>query len=246
MVKTSFKGLKIKVSRQEALDSIKNYVYSFGWSSFKFVEIDRLKVFMIPFYLFHFDVFKSDENNKVFDQTSGVLSLDAVKNKLDAKVSRFFGLHEVVEKIDLDSDSLEYKLLESKISDDKAEEIIKVKLASKFGVPRENVIISGKELLFIPVYYSEIELNGENFLIKVNGFDGEIFSNKKLPVKQKDLNELFSETINDLKQPNNWINYSTSSVSTAVNANSGVLFQFMVLILVLLIIIVVFVLLGWF
>jgi hypothetical protein len=243
----SMKGLKINISTQQALDSIKDYVISFGWTFFKFKEMDRLKLFMIPFYLFHFDVFKTIKNQgkeTVSDETSGVLSLDAAKNKLDAQVARFFGLHEPIEKIDLNIDSLDYKILESNISDEKAEEIIKVKLASKFNVSLENIIVSGKKLLFIPVYYSEIELNNEFFVIKVNGFDGKVFSDKLIPVRKKNLSQLFSETITDLKQPDKWANYSTGSISSVLKVNSGILFQFSVIVLILLMIAVFLVFIG--
>ncbi|MBN2127498.1 MAG: hypothetical protein JW703_03860 [Candidatus Diapherotrites archaeon] len=241
------KGLKVNISRQKVLDSVKEYVNSFGWSEFKYKKLDRLNLFMIPFYLFHFDIFKSvkeGDKEKILDQTSGVLSLDAARNKLDAQVARFFGHHEAVEKIELTDDSPEYKILDSNITFDKAEEIIKIKLASQFNIPRDNVIISGNELLFIPIYFTEIELNSETFVLKINGFDGKLFSDKLIPARKKELNQLFNETIDDLQHPNKWVEYSAGSLSSAVHANSGILFQFVVLVLVLIIIAVLLIFAG--
>ncbi|MFH1587782.1 MAG: hypothetical protein ABIA76_00395 [Candidatus Diapherotrites archaeon] len=240
-------SLKVIVSRQESLTKINEFVSSFGWSSFSFSGLQRLELILVPFYFFHFDAFKTQSvegKEKVIDETSGKLALDAVKNEFNSNFSKFFGSHKVIEEQPVSAER-DAKIIFPSVAFDKAEEVIKVKLASRFKLGKENIVVSGLKLVFIPFYVSQINLNEEKYELKINAFTGETTCDKSIPVRPKEFNEIVSETMHELSDPLSWGEYAFDSIETLADEKTGLTIKLGTLLVGLAILVLILVLIGF-
>ena len=164
----------------------------------------------IPNYFFHYEIFSEsvnkETNQKKIDKTqTKKAAINANSGSIEPGLEGFpekfpviasdqiqlpNGVHESSKKINLQ---------ESEIKG-----IANLKIASLEGVAKENVIITGIELFYVPYWIAKLELDNEKIELKANAVNGKMAGNEKISERLKTLKELVFETFDDLHDPLEW------------------------------------------
>lgn len=169
-------------------------------------ELQEYSFEFTPYYVFEFEAF-SEKEKIVSENFSGKTALNAFSKELEDIAEFFSG--KMVQEI---PGEISFKVLPEKLSGKDVEKLASIRLSKKLSVPKENIIVSEIEEFFLPKWIAKISLNGKNHSLKINLFTSKISSSPEIPLKEKNWKEITSETIEELKEPKAWIEYSSSIV----------------------------------
>ena len=185
------------------------------WNNFSF---STSTLIFVPYWFFSYDIFEEDKKTKLV--SSGSNALNAFSREFEKKVSDL-EMIESVSKTNSVDENIEFRVLESKLSEQEAREIIPIKIASQENISRANLILSGLETFFVPIWIINIDLQERVISLRVNATTGEIINADSVPNREKGFSELAKETINELATPNGWFEYSVGVISSFSNGVSG-------------------------
>ncbi len=194
---------------------IESMVKGKSWTKF---EVADISLVYIPFWIFNYDAYSeapSEEGEKVVSALeSGKMALNAFTNELDENVGFLYdsGDAEMQQKPTAD---YPFKIQRPKIRESDAKEITSLRLAAQLGLKKENVIISGLELVYLPIWFTWVTVAEGTYKLQINAVSGEILNEEQVPEREKGWLEVTSETLQDLKQPGVWIEY-TQQIGTGV------------------------------
>lgn len=198
----------INFTLEQAVEMIESMVQGKQWHKF---EVGDLKLVYIPYWVFSYDTFSEivDEqgNKTVSDTSSGKMALDAFTNELSEDVAYLADSSEA-ELQDKIETEYPHEIQRPKVRESAAKRIIPVRLAAQFGLGKENVIVSGLELVYIPIWYAWLTVAEGTFKIEINAYTGEMSNAEEVPEREKGWLELTNETFEELKQPGAWVEYS--------------------------------------
>jgi hypothetical protein len=172
-------------------------------------EIGTMKLVLIPYFFFNYHYYtqKEENNQLVVDETiDGKLVLNANKLKIEKDLLKLF--EQNVKKITNDAPKLEFVELETLVGKIHQNEILQIKTAEEFNIPKNQVAISSVNKYYLPMYETFITINKENYRININALDGNIHGVDKVPEREKGFLEITRETLNELKDPKVWLKYS--------------------------------------
>jgi len=210
---------KVKIPLENAISLIDSSIKSKHWDNFSVAE---LKLVYTPFWFFSFDAFEQKENKAISKHHTGKKTLNAKTNELSDFLAGFPEKDEAVIEKEV-SKEFPSEILDAKISSQEAKEVASVRIASNLGFVKENVLISGLELFFVPLWVTFVTVNNQNFRIQINAVSGDTSGAEKVPEREKGFLEITQETINDLKSPGAWVEYSkqASKGVTSVFSKGG-------------------------
>ena len=158
----------------------------------------------VPYWFFNFDVFHGTAE-KHSSHSKNSSSLNAVSREFDAGVAEL--LHSGEKPSDFQPLNGEHglKVFPSRLSAKEALELIRSKLALQEKVSKDNVVVSGLELFFVPFWIVVAPLGaGKSVELKVNAASGKILNPEAVPEREKEFSEAFSEALSDLSAPEKW------------------------------------------
>lgn len=211
---------------EQAVAEIESMVKGRYWHDF---EVGELKLVYTPFWTFSYDAFTEapgapasgegeDEESIgaggraagriVSETSSGKMALNARTYELVEEVSYLYESAEG-EMQNMPTSEYPYEIQRPKLVRTRvAERIIAVRLAAQLGLPKENVILSGLELVYLPQWFVWVTVAEGTFHLQINAYNGEMVNSEQVPERERGWLELTSETLEELKQPDAWIEYT--------------------------------------
>ena len=185
------------------------------WKNFSF---SNSTLIFVPYWFFSYDIF--EEGKKTKHVSSGSNALNAFSREFDKKISDL-ELLDTVSKTNSVDENIDFRVLESKLSEAEVKEILPLKLASQENTSKNNLILSGVEMSFVPVWVIDIDLQERIISLRVNATTGEIINADSVPTREKGFSELAKETISELSTPKGWFEYSVGVLSSFSKGVSG-------------------------
>lgn len=75
--------------------------------------------------------------------------------------------------------------------------------------------LSGAKTFFFPVWNVAVSVNGREFLLKYSGVSGELVERESVPQREKGTLEIVQETLEEMKNPKNWVKMGKEIASEA-------------------------------
>lgn len=210
-------ALSVSFSLEDTVELIESTIKAKHWSQF---EVADVKLLYKPYFVFNYDTFSEESagpeteeaattGGKVVTGTeSGKAALDAISNALDDYAASLFDSPGVklTNKID---HKYPYEVQRPLVRHTpEIQKIIQVKMAAKLQLPKDNVIITGVEMVYVPFWVAYVAVAEGNYRLDINAVTGEILNEQEVPEREKTWLEVTSETFEDLKRPGAWLEYS--------------------------------------
>lgn len=203
-------AFSIAFSVEDTVGLIESMIKSKHWTDF---EVAEVKLVYIPFWIFNYDAYvegptEGQEAAAVSDHVSGKMALNAYTNELDENV------HFLYESADVKLEQkptkdYPFEIQRPKVREREAREIAAVRIAAKISVPKENVIISGLEMVYLPMWFAWVTVAEGTYKLQINAVGGEILNEEQVPERERGWLEVTSETLEELKQPGAWVEYTS-------------------------------------
>ncbi|PIN98220.1 MAG: hypothetical protein COT90_05325 [Candidatus Diapherotrites archaeon CG10_big_fil_rev_8_21_14_0_10_31_34] len=205
----------LSFSLQETTDFIKQTLEEKNWFEFEVIEV---KIVFVPYYFYSFEAFfESDEEGKkiVSDTSNGKLALNGLTGELDESIS-VPESDELVKEIEELPENIPFEEKSFELTE-KIEQIVQIKTAHHLRTGKDNVIIHSIKKVLYPVWIIDFSVEEQTFQFTVSGVDGSVILEEEIPERELGFWEITSETLNELKSPSSWINYTTSVISDSAN-----------------------------
>lgn len=202
---------------KEAKEKVASLLKQNHWLDFSFTSY---KLFYIPYIFFHYDIFEEMEK-KVTHVSKGSNALNSSTKEFEKEISEMSSLHSAKESEPIND--YDFKVIAPVLSEHDAEEFIKLKIASIEGTAKQNVMVSGIEMFFVPLWEIKVTALDHKFVFRVNSTLGKIL-NPQIAVNDqpKTTHELASEALQEFSDPKEWLNYSAELLSGLPQKFSGV------------------------
>lgn len=210
--------LPINTTAAQAGDSIKKELEKKNWHEF---ELAPLRLDLVPYFLFNYHYYienEGDGKRTVKSTIHGVLAIDGHDIAVREDLTELIKLNWKHSAQEIPKG----KFFEKWCNIDKREqdEVLKIKAAKHFDIPKENIVVSSARKLYLPLYRTKATIGGKGYELTVIAVDGRIEGIKEVPVREKGYAELARETVNELKDPKNWINYSKDAILAGASTAS--------------------------
>ncbi|MBU2099889.1 hypothetical protein KKG83_07315 [Candidatus Micrarchaeota archaeon] len=211
-MKLKEKSFPLHFSLNETTDFIKSTLEEKNWFEFEVIEV---KLVFIPYYFFSFDAFYEEEEKKIVSETVyGSLALNGKTAELEEiSVPEETELTQKIEDI---PENIPFEEMKFHF-DEKIELIAQIKTAAHLKTAKDNVIIHSLKKVLFPVWIIDFSLEENTFQFQLSGIDGEVISEQEIPERELGFWEITAETLNELKSPSSWVNYTTSIISDSAN-----------------------------
>ncbi|HIH09198.1 MAG TPA: hypothetical protein HA254_00855 [Candidatus Diapherotrites archaeon] len=193
-----------------------------NWHKFKFpnpVHAESEKhghgsIFYFPYWFFSYDAHEDGKKTSLLAKGSG--ALNAFSNELDGQIGTLTTT-EGLEKSNELPDERNITVIDCRVDEEEAKKVIPVLIAAQSNAQKANVIISGLEMFYVPVWLVQVHAEEHQFSLRVNAVDGTIINGDDIPSREKEKGELAKELLDELSSPAGWIHY-TSQVISAISA----------------------------
>lgn len=211
-MKLKEKSFPLHFSLNETTDFIKQTLEDKNWFEFEVIEV---KIVFVPYYFFSFDAFYEEEEKKIVSETvHGSFALNGRTAELEEiPVPEETELVNEIEGIPDNIPFQEFKFH----FDEKIELIAQIKTAARLKTAKDNVIIHSLKKVLFPVWIIDFSIEENTFQFQLSGIDGEVISEQEIPERTLGFWEITAETLDDLKNPSSWVNYTTSIISDSAN-----------------------------
>lgn len=212
--------LPTNVSVQKATQDLKEALEKKYWNE---PEIINETLILVPYFLFnyHYYLEKQEEGSqKIKKAFDGVLAIDGHKIKIEEQMTDLIKYN--WKKAQQNTPRQEFDEKWNNIDKKEQYEIIKLKTAEYFDVPKQNVIITSVRKILVPFYTFKVVCDEDEYKVKMNVVDGTFYGLKEVPAREKGTLEITKETLKELKKPSKWVEYSKEMVFGAANAGKKV------------------------
>jgi hypothetical protein len=202
--------LPINTTAASAADAIKKKLQSKNWQEY---ELKPIKLNLMPYFLFNYHYFIEEEisGKKTVKRTvTGILAIDGHEVKVREDLVEL--LKHNWKKSTSEMPRGEFKEKYNNIDKREQDEVLQMKTAEYFGIPKPNVVVSSPKKLLLPLYKTSVIVAGKEYPIIINAIDGSISGLKEVPEREKGYIEITKETIRELKKPSSWLRYSKEAI----------------------------------
>lgn len=183
-----------------------------GWTGYHF---NKVSIQYIPYYLFSYDIY-DEINGKTIVISKGRGAFNSNKTELEDNPGVL--LLDIGKSGNEISHNYEYEVLKPKLSEKEAREIISIRLAAEKDASKKNVLLSGLEMLYAPIWVLNFSLSGKDYKMKMNATSGEILNPEIIQARRKTQNEVAMEAISEISDPANWPSYAIDTISEIFEA----------------------------
>jgi len=183
-------------------------------------EAGEITLHYTPYYVFNFDAFpESGGGGKlaVSESESGTGALNGVTGELSGEVAEFAEENEAI-FVKSPGEGISFVVEKLSYNENEILRIAPLRLAAKLGIGKDEVIVSGLELVYLPEWIVGVKLAGEEYELSVSAVTGEIVSGEEIPLREKGWSEVTKETLSDLKSPKGWVSHSKNLAHSAKSA----------------------------
>ncbi len=212
--------LPMNVSLQKATQDLKEAFAKKYWNE---PEIVNETLLLVPYLLFnyHYYVEKQEEGSqKIKKAFNGILAIDAHAIKIEEHMTDLIKYN--WKKSDQNTPKKEFDEKWNNIDKKEQYEIVKLKTAEYFDVPKQNVLITSIRKVLVPFFVFKVTCNETEYKVKMNVVDGTFYGLEGVLPREKGTLELTKETLNELKKPSKWVEYSKEIIFGAANVGKKV------------------------
>jgi hypothetical protein len=207
--------LPIKITLADATLKLNKEIQKKNWYEF---ELTPLKLTLVPYFLFNYHYYIENENegkNVIKSTVHGILAVDGheIKIRTDLVEVLKHNWKNSMQEIPRGEFSERY----CNIDKNDQIEVLKLKTAQHFNVPKVNVVVSEPRKLLLPEYWAVAKIGEKKYDLTVNAIDGSLGGIKEIPERQKGYMELTKETFNELKNPKSWFMYSAQAIKELIS-----------------------------
>ena len=198
--------LPAKIGGKEVAETLSTVLKEKNWHEFK---LATLKLTLVPYFLFNYHYYKEkeDEGEKIIESSvDGFLALNGVSVKVEEKTEKL--ILENINEAGNEAPKIEFEEKETNIDKREQDAVLQFKTAEFFGVPKNNVVISSAKRVLVPFYETFVEVKEGTFDIRINAITGDIDGIDKVPKREKGFVEITEDTLDDLKDPKMWLEYT--------------------------------------
>jgi len=202
--------LPINITAIGAASSIKKELESKNWHEY---ELGPLKLDLVPYFLFnyHYYLENGGDGKKTIKSTvHGLLAVDG--HRIEVRDDLVELLKNNWKKSSPEIPRGEFYEKWNNVDKREQDEVLQLKTAQFFGIPKPNVVISSPKKMLVPFYKTTVIIDEKEYSLIINAIDGSIQGIKEIPEREKGYMEITKETINDLKKPSSWIRYSKEAL----------------------------------
>ncbi len=193
-------SLSVAISESDLAGIIKAIMKSRHWKQF---DIATANLVFVPHWFFNFDIYYEAEGKP---QTySSQMSLNAVTGELNPIIV------EVMKEIPvkMTKEAPENATVEKlAVSKDEAKEVSKIKIAGELGVSKDIITTYGFRMVYVPVYRVWLSLGRKIIRLDIDAVSGSPLNESNVPERQRGFIEITADTIERLKTPEGWVDYS--------------------------------------
>ncbi len=198
--------LPLNASIPKINQKIKEALEKKDWHEF---EIEKPTLILVPYLLYNYHYYTEHKNSAkgVINEThDGVLVINAHKIKIEEKLTDLikYTWKKSIQTIPKEKFEEKWNNIDRK----QQHEVIQLKTADYFDVPKQNVIITSVRKVLLGFYLTKIKMGESEFDLKINAVDEKIEGLEKIPSREKGIVELTKSTLSDLKKPKNWLVYT--------------------------------------
>ncbi len=207
--------LPIKITTADAAEKFKKEIKKKNWYDF---ELAPLKLTLVPYFLFNYHYYIENDNegkNVIKSTVHGILAVDGhgIKVRTDLVELLKHNWSNSIQEVPRGEFAERYCNIDKKDQN----EVLQLKTAQHFNVPKSNVVVSEPRRLLLPEYWTIATLEGKKYNLTINCVDGTISGLKEIPERQKGYMELTKETFNELKDPKSWFTYSAQVIEEGIS-----------------------------
>ncbi len=193
-------SLSVSISEGDLAGIIKAIMKSRHWRQF---EIATANLILVPHWLFNFDIYyEADGKPQTY---SSQMALNAVTGELNPIIIEVMkDIPVQMTKEQPDKSSVE----KVAVTKDEAKEVSKIKIAGELGISKDTITTYGFRLVYVPVYRVWITLGRKIIRLDVDGVSGSPLNESNVPEKERGIIEITKDTLEQLKTPEGWIDYS--------------------------------------
>jgi len=198
--------LPINVTAPSAADLIKKELEKRNWHEY---ELKPLKLFIVPYFLFNYHYFIEDSidtKRTIKKAIHGILAVDG--HKIVVREDYVELIKHSWKKSSPELPKGEFNEKWCNIDKREQDEVLKLKTAEYFNVPKINIVVSSAKKFFLPIYKTSVIAGKKEYPLTINAIDGNIEGISAVPNREKGYIEITRETINELKIPSNWLKYT--------------------------------------
>ncbi|MBI4044132.1 MAG: hypothetical protein HY392_00310 [Candidatus Diapherotrites archaeon] len=191
-----------------AFEKAREAVLAKGWGK---AYTNEQKLFFIPVWFFSYYVFweKTGENGEkiVSREKRGFGALDSATSEFSEWLSHLaenassFSSQALVPAI---PDIVE---VPSKLEEAPAKEIVSAGLAARNAAAKQNVLVLGMSLFFVPVWKIKGTVGEHSFSCSVEAVTGKIFFEQGVPHRKKTRKEIVNASLAEAANPLAWIEF---------------------------------------
>lgn len=167
---------------------VSNLIYTLskskGWEG---AIVQEMKLIYFPFWVFNYHTYTGESGKGAIDALDGALAQDI------AALARFPRRTREVEA----------QVFSPAISEDEAKEVAKAKIVHKLGVGKEDVVISGLQLIYVPFWHVTVLLGKKTHVLIINAVSGQIVQGD-IPERPRGWEDAFSDALAMMLSPEGW------------------------------------------
>jgi len=204
-------AFSISFPLESCLEEVERLIKSKRWTKF---EVAEIKLIYAPFFFFNYYSYleeKREDTDKavVSDTAEGIMAMDAQTNVLDEGIAGLFQ-EEVPQTSHKPAQGYQFEVERALIGEKDAVKVAQIKMAKQLELPKENLLISGLKLVYVPIWVASVSVAEGTYKLEFNAVNGELMSEAEIPEREKGWLEVTGETLSELKEPGAWVRYTQS------------------------------------
>lgn len=209
MARLDHPAYQLNLTSKQILGILETLLEERHWKDF---DLANVKLVYKPYWFFNYDVYKEEEvpgKGEVAQEYGSQMVLDARKSNLEPMLMQILNEIPVESREEIKHD-VDHDILKQTVTEEEGRRLAKVKLAGKMkGVSKDDVVISGVDLRYVPMWRIWVDLKGgKTQRIDIDGISGSPFNIQKVPERERGFMEVTKDTLEDLKKPEGWVDYS--------------------------------------
>lgn len=198
--------LPLNASIPKLTQKIKEELKKKDWNE---IEIQKPTLVLVPYFLYNYHYYtehKDGDKGLIKDTFDGVLIINGHTIRIEENLVELIKHNWKKSIQNTPKEKFEEKW--NNIDRKQQNEVIQLKTAEYFDVPKQNVIITSVRKVLLGFYLTTVKVDHQEFEIKINALNEEIKGLEKVPFREKGIVELTKDTFSDLKKPKNWWVYT--------------------------------------
>jgi hypothetical protein len=182
-------------------------------SGYKAVDIQQIRLFYTPFWVFTFDVEGTPQ------PISGKTALNASSGDVNEFVPIL--LERPLNKTRRTDEKAGSEVEPTAVDSREVEKVATARVAAQLGVKKDQVSVSAFQKIYVPFYRVWMAAEGNPVKAEVDGCLGATFGLEGVPKKAKSMDQVTKETLDKMKTPSGWVELGGKTAEALVGAATG-------------------------